>query len=148
MNKLLLFKMIFFFITLAQAQKISEVKIGKQIWMQENLNVSNFRNGDKIIEAKSEKEWKKALKNNIPAFCYYLFDSTNINCGKFYNYFVVTDPRLVTPEGWHIPSVEEWSELVTISNLNEEKIGYASADELRSKSVEFYTSEHIHPIVF
>ena len=41
----------------------NEVKIGKQVWMAENLNVATFRNGDPIPEAKTEEEWKKAGKN-------------------------------------------------------------------------------------
>ena len=36
------------------------VVIGSQTWMSENLNVSTFRNGDPIPEAKTNEEWKKA----------------------------------------------------------------------------------------
>ncbi len=29
---------------------MEEIKIGNQIWMQHNLNVETFRNGDTILE--------------------------------------------------------------------------------------------------
>jgi uncharacterized protein (TIGR02145 family) len=31
--------------------------------------------------------------------------------GKLYNKFAVKDPRGLAPEGWHLPSDEEWKEL-------------------------------------
>ena len=49
----------------------TSVRIGTQEWMTENLNVDEFRNGDPILEAKSESEWKKAGKEGKPAWCYY-----------------------------------------------------------------------------
>jgi len=34
------------------------VKISNQEWMAENLNVSTFRNGDPILEIKSDEDWE------------------------------------------------------------------------------------------
>lgn len=94
--------------------EIKSVKIGNQIWMAENLNVERFRNGDLIPEAKSQKEWEKAGKSGKPAWCYY--ENNDINSekyGKLYNWFAVNDPRGLAPEGWQIPSDDEWEELAT-----------------------------------
>ena len=46
---------------------IDEIKIGKQIWCVKNLDVANFRNGDPIPEAKTDKDWVKAGKKKQPA---------------------------------------------------------------------------------
>jgi uncharacterized protein (TIGR02145 family) len=85
------------------------VTIGTQTWMTENLNVSTFRNGDLILEAKTKEEWKKAGENKQAVWCYYNFDSKNeAKYGKLYNYYAVNDPRGLAPEGWHIPKNSEW----------------------------------------
>ncbi len=86
------------------------VKIGNQVWMAENLNVSKFRNGDPIPEAKSDEEWEKAGRNKQPVWCYY--DNEPINgkkYGKLYNWYAVIDPRGLAPVGYHIPSETEWT---------------------------------------
>ena len=36
------------------------VKIGKQEWMQDNLSVDRFRNGELINHAKTDDEWLAA----------------------------------------------------------------------------------------
>ncbi len=36
------------------------VVLNKNIWMAENLNVSRFRNGDSIFEAKTYEDWENA----------------------------------------------------------------------------------------
>ena len=59
--------------------------------MQENLNVSKFRNDDPIPEAKTDEEWLKANQNGKPAWCYYSINSKNY--GKLYNWYAVNDPR-------------------------------------------------------
>jgi len=46
--------------TLVVGQVYPEVKIGTQVWMSKNLNVSTFKNGDPITEAKTNEEWEKA----------------------------------------------------------------------------------------
>ena len=86
------------------------VKIGSQEWMAENLSISRFRNGETIPEAKTAEEWRKAGKNKQPAWCYYNNDPMNgKRYGKLYNWYAVNDPRGLAPDGWHIPSDDEWT---------------------------------------
>ncbi|MFM7668530.1 MAG: fibrobacter succinogenes major paralogous domain-containing protein, partial [Bacteroidota bacterium] len=83
-----------------------------QVWMNRNLNVSTFRNGDLIPEAKTKEEWEKAGKEGKPAWCYYNNDSKNdTKYGKLYNWFAVNDSRGLAPQGYHVPSDDEWTTL-------------------------------------
>lgn len=89
------------------------VKIGNQIWMTENLNVDTFRNGDKIPQAKTKEEWVRASKSGKPVWCYNQNLSSNgLKYGKLYNGYAVTDPRGLAPEGFHIPTEQEWNVLM------------------------------------
>lgn len=96
-----------------QAQDtIKSVKIGNQVWMTENLNVSRFRNGDPIPEAKTNEEWEKAGQEERPAWCYYDNNPENgKKYGKLYNWYAVNDKRGLAPEGWHIPNIDEFDTL-------------------------------------
>lgn len=81
--------------------------------MTKNLNVDKFRNGDPILEAKTDVEWIKAGENNQPAWCYYINDfADRKKYGKLYIWYAVNDPRGLAPLGYHIPSDEEWTTLV------------------------------------
>ena len=89
------------------------VQIGNQKWTEFNLNVSTFRNGDSIPEAKTSEEWQKAGIDKQPSWCYYENDSNyGSRYGKMYNWYAVNDPRGLAPQGWHIPNREEWGILV------------------------------------
>ena len=95
------------------------VKIGEQEWMAENLNVDRFQNGDLIPEARTVEEWKEALKNKQPAWCYYDNDTKNGEIiGKLYNLFAITDTRGILPIGWHLPSENEYKILFESSKIN------------------------------
>jgi uncharacterized protein (TIGR02145 family) len=88
------------------------VEVGGQVWMAENLNVSQFSNGDPILHAKTNKEWEKAGEEGIPAFCCYENKSANgAKYGYLYNWHAVSDKRGLAPKGWHIPTREEWDKL-------------------------------------
>ena len=90
-----------------------DITIGTQTWTSKNLDVSTFRNGEAIPEAKSKEEWSKAGDNKTAAFCYYEYDSKNGKVyGKLYNWFAVNDSRGLAPIGYHIPSDKEWSTLI------------------------------------
>jgi len=114
MINLLLVIIFFSFFTNAFSQ--SEIKIGEfvpyQIWMVKNLDVSTFRNGDPIPEAKTEQEWINAGLNGKPAWCFYDNKPTlNSKYGKLYNWFAVNDPRGLAPVGWHIATYKEFRKL-------------------------------------
>jgi uncharacterized protein (TIGR02145 family) len=91
------------------------VLIGTQIWMKDNLNVERFQNGDLIQKAESEEEWIKISNNKKPCWCNYKFNnSIGVKYGKLYNYFAINDSRKLSPEGWTIPQLKDWMEMVEI----------------------------------
>jgi len=93
--------------------EIKSVKIGDQIWTTENLNLDRFRNGDFIPEARTFEEWEMACQEGKPAWCFNEYDPNNEELyGRLYNWFAITDPRGLTPMGWHIPTEDEWSILI------------------------------------
>jgi uncharacterized protein (TIGR02145 family) len=111
---------VFFLTSYLNAQTVT---IGTQVWMTKNLNVDKFRNGDPIPEAKSKEEWEKAGDNKQPAWCYYNNDPSNgALYGKLYNWYAVNDSRGLAPQGWHIPTDEEWWALTDFLG-GEEKAG-------------------------
>jgi uncharacterized protein (TIGR02145 family) len=65
------------------------VKIGKQVWMGENLNYQ------------MDNSW-----------CYYNIDSNCKKYGRLYNWGAAMG---ACPVGWHLPTRKEWSDLVTFS---------------------------------
>lgn len=93
--------------------------IGNQIWMTKNLEVSTFRNGAVIPEAKNAKEWKSYCDAKKPCWSSYNWnDKTRQSYGKFYNWYAISDPRKLAPKGWTIPSSSQWEELINIAGGN------------------------------
>lgn len=85
------------------------VQIGDQLWMAENLRTSRFVNGDPIPLVMENAAWAQLA---TPAWCNYGNNSANDAIyGKLYNWFAVADPRGLCPDGWHVPTDEEWSTL-------------------------------------
>jgi uncharacterized protein (TIGR02145 family) len=87
------------------------VTIGSQVWMQKNLNVCKYRNGDDIPQVQDPTEWA-ALTTG--AWRYYENNTANgLVYGKLYNWYAVNDPRGLAPTGYHVPSDAEWTTLTT-----------------------------------
>ena len=98
------------------------VTIGNQVWMTRNLDVSTFRNGEPIPEARTDVEWEKAREERSPSWCYYENDDVfnGVKYGKLYNWYAVSDPRGLAPKGWHIPNDQEWAVLTNYLGGEEE----------------------------
>ena len=93
------------------------VQIGNQLWMAENLKVTRYRNDDPIPILTDNNDWKDA---SAGAYCVYDNVSSNAEIyGNLYNWYVVDDPRGLAPEGWHIPSDEEFKELEIYLGMSE-----------------------------
>lgn len=90
----------------------TSVNICYQLWMDNNLDVDRYRNGDPIPKVTDPTAWG-ALTTG--AYCYYNNDSATYAAtyGKLYNWYAVNDPRGIAPSGWHIPSDAEWATLET-----------------------------------
>lgn len=87
------------------------IVIGTQQWMNKNLDVAFYRNGDPIPQVTNPAAWA-ALTTG--AWCYNNNDSIQgTTYGKLYNWYAVNDPRGLAPQGWHIPSDAEWTALET-----------------------------------
>lgn len=93
------------------------INIKHQIWMNKNLDVECFQNGDEIKKAKTSAEWIDALKNKEPAWCIY---NNNLSWGnkhgKVYNWYAVSDTRGLAPKGFRIPTDEDWKILKKYCN--------------------------------
>ncbi len=93
---------------------ISSVSIDGQVWMQENLDVSRYRNGDKIRYAATKQDWLDAAAKGEGAWSYYKNDAGSTEkYGRLYNWYAVHDPRGLAPSGWNIPTSEELNKLAT-----------------------------------
>ena len=85
------------------------------------MEVSTFRNGDTIPEAKTNEEWVAAGKNEQPAWCWASNDPEGRKeYGKLYNHYAVADPRGLAPEGWRIPTGYELRALIVAHQLTDE----------------------------
>ncbi|MHC1774929.1 MAG: fibrobacter succinogenes major paralogous domain-containing protein [Lentimicrobium sp.] len=87
------------------------VKIGEQEWMQENLRVTHYRNGDPIELVEEYSGWSRPTG----AYCWYNNDlAANKNLyGAVYNWPCVNDSRNLCPGGWHVAADAEWTALIT-----------------------------------
>lgn len=105
------------------------IKIGNQVWMADNLDITNYLNGDPVPEVKSNEEWEKYGNEKKGCWCYFDNNPLNVRYGKMYNYYALTDPRLLVPAGWHVPTEAEWVSMI-------EKLGggFDAAEKLKNKT--------------
>jgi uncharacterized protein (TIGR02145 family) len=86
------------------------VKIGNQLWMAENLRATRYNNGDSISYVPDATQWGYLTKG---AYCYYDNNENNKSTyGNLYNFYAVVDSRNLCPSCWHVPSDDDWNELV------------------------------------
>jgi len=96
------------------------VKINNHWWMAENLKVKRYRNGDSIIYVAEHNYYLDSARwNKLDSGAYCIIDNSNVNAqnyqgkmfGFLYNAFTLMDARNIAPDGWHIPSDQEWKDL-------------------------------------
>jgi uncharacterized protein (TIGR02145 family) len=89
----------------------TSIMINGQEWMQQNLAVTKYRNGDPIPTGLSNTTWQNTTGG---AYAIYNNDAANnATYGKLYNWYAVNDSRGLCPTGWHVPSDAEWTTLAT-----------------------------------
>lgn len=95
------------------------ITIGTQVWMLENLRTTKYLNGSPIANVTDGTEWAN-LTNG--AYCDYENTPGNSETyGRLYNWYAVNENRGLAPEGWHIPSDQEWKTLEMFLGMSQEQ---------------------------
>ena len=98
-------------ITDIDGHQYETVKIGKQVWMKENLKTTRYNNGDTI--GTTYPDTLDISNETMPKYQWaYEGDKKYVEVyGRLYTWYTITDSRKVCPSGWHVPSLNEWKEL-------------------------------------
>lgn len=100
-----------------EGNEYSTLKLGDQCWMKENLRTHHFSDGTAITLNRT------SYSSTIPQCHYPGNDSANVAVyGMLYNWLAVmngastsnSNPSRVQgvcPDGWHVPSMAEWTQL-------------------------------------
>ncbi len=82
--------------------------IGTQDWFAENLKTTHYANGDIIPDGTGINHYT-GLK---PYWFAYEHDLNNVQVfGRLYSWLIVNDNRNICPDGWHVPTSDEWNTL-------------------------------------
>jgi uncharacterized protein (TIGR02145 family) len=101
-------KIVYGTVTDADKYVYKTVTIGTQTWMAQNLCVTRFRNNQLIPNIESNADW---ITQTSAAQCSYdnTKDETLVRkYGRLYNYYAVSDPRSIAPNGWHVATDSDW----------------------------------------
>jgi len=93
--------------------------IGKQCWLVENLKVTKYRDGTSIpgdftggsTGNEPDQMWGNKLTGT---WSVYKNDTSYFqDYGYLYNWYAVSDPKGICPNGWHVPIVNEKNIMTT-----------------------------------
>ncbi|MEI6683504.1 MAG: FISUMP domain-containing protein [Bacteroidota bacterium] len=91
----------------ADSNHYAVVQVGSQLWMQENLKTTRYRDGSVIQNVTDSAAWANLLSG---AWCdYHNLPAEGMYYGHFYNFYAVDDSRNLCPAGWHVPTHSEWN---------------------------------------
>ncbi|MBQ9554952.1 MAG: fibrobacter succinogenes major paralogous domain-containing protein [Muribaculaceae bacterium] len=97
----------------SEEQVYQIVKIGTQYWLAENLRTAKWVDGTDIPMYKSTQsaEWSA---NTTGACHVYADDNDYISIfGLLYNGYCIANADMLAPEGWEVPSQDQWAALRT-----------------------------------
>lgn len=122
------------------------VVIGSQCWMAENLKTKHYANGTSINKGLKYSDGALAYINasyNTPYWYYPDGDVSNVllSYGLLYNWAAVmggasssdrnpSGVQGICPNGWHVPSNSEWSQLLDFVSSNSQYV--CESDDKRS----------------
>jgi len=106
------------------------IVFGDECWFAENLRSEHYSNGHEILHDLSNTQWAttelgaQAIWDDDPIWL--------AEKGRLYNWYAVMDSRGLCPNGWHVPSDEEWMALEIVLGIpftEVYNIGYRGTDQ-------------------
>lgn len=89
------------------------VKIGEKLWMAADLNTTHYLNGEAV---ETTTPGTLDISAEIEPAYHWVYEGGDVNkdeYGRLYTWYAVDDSRNVCPDGWHIPTDAEWTDLET-----------------------------------
>jgi len=114
--------------------KYRTIELGNQWWMVTNLKTTHYADGTEIPLVESTSAWEN-LGFEAKAYCYY--DNSANNEARIYGALYtwaaamngsassISNPSIVQgvcPDGWHLPSDEEWKELEMFLGMSRDTV--------------------------
>ncbi len=99
-------------------------EIGEQCWMVENLKAFSYRDGSAIPNLPASADWDGDEEGAYA--CYNNQISRCDNYGALYNWYAVNNEKGLCPEGWSLPTYQQWVELERAICQN---LGYEDCQE-------------------
>ncbi len=122
-----------------KSKELGQTKVFNQVWTEKNISIKSFSNGDQILQAQSNAEWRDALSEKTPAWCYINNDPDSAkNFGILYNGYCVADERNIAPVGWLIPTFDDWSNLLSEIDCNVETLLQDDSFNLKLNGSRYY----------
>jgi uncharacterized protein (TIGR02145 family) len=90
-------------ITDAEGNEYKTIQIGTQTWTAENLRSTKLNDDTSIPFVPDGSAWASLT---TPGYCW--FNNDSVGYGAIYNWYTVGTGKLC-PEGWHIPTDDEWT---------------------------------------
>ena len=127
---LLLLSLSFGTVTDIDGNVYQTVQIGDQLWMAENLKTTHYNDGSEIPNIINNDDW-----SGLSTGAYGDYDNNPTNSetyGRLYNWYTVDDSRGICPDGYHIPSDDEYKQLELYLGMSESEsnhIGWRGTNE-------------------
>lgn len=109
------------------------VKIGCDCWFQQNLRTTHFKNGDPIAQFSTSTIYIADNEDNEPgdnpAFYSGMIEYQGTampHDGPVYNENTVVDARGLCPQGWHVSTFVEWSNMALLAGVPPNEISICS----------------------
>jgi|WetSurMetagenome_2_1015567.scaffolds.fasta_scaffold08758_6 uncharacterized protein (TIGR02145 family) len=113
-----------------EGNEYKTINIGIQTWMAENLRTKRYMDGKKIPNVKDHMDWFELYTGAYSTYNNTRNADSIRTYGLLYNGYAMASGKLA-PEGWHIPTIEEWE--IMISYLGGKYIAGGHLKEMGNK---------------
>lgn len=108
------------------------VRIGEQVWMASNLRTTRYANGDAIPEGQTSsftEPYRYTPSTNVAEYGY-LYNWAAVMGGASSSSVNPSGVQGICPNGWHVPSDAEWSQLTDYCSGHTECVCSGNGDNI------------------